>query len=112
MIVEERIYKIAAGRLPEYLERYEALGLGLQQRVLGNLIGYFTTEIGPLSTLVHLWGYQSLEDRNERRATLAREPAWQEYLKVCTPMILEMENRILVPTSFSPLRSLPAAHQG
>jgi hypothetical protein len=104
MIVEERIYRIAAGRLPEYLERYEAMGLELQKRVLGNLIGYFTTEIGPLSSLVHLWGYESLEDRSERRSALGREPTWQEYLKVCTPMILEMENRILVPTAFSPLR--------
>ncbi len=104
MIVEERIYRIQAGKLPEYLARYEAMGLELQKRVLGNMIGHFTTEIGPLSTLVHLWGYDSLEDRAQRRAALAKEPAWQEYLAACTPMIVEMENRILLPTAFSPLR--------
>ena len=32
----------------------------LQQRILGNLIGYFTTEIGMLNQSVHLWGYTSL----------------------------------------------------
>lgn len=104
MIVEERTYRIAAGRLPEYLERYQEMGLEVQTRILGSLIGYFSTEIGELSTLVHLWGYADLNDRAARRAALAREPAWQDYLRVCTPMILSMENRILVPTGFSPLR--------
>ncbi|MEP9386044.1 NIPSNAP family protein [Mesorhizobium sp. KR9-304] len=104
MIVEERTYQIAAGKLPDYLARYEELGLELQKRILGNLIGYFTTEIGPLSRLVHLWGYESLTDRERRRAELAGLAAWQEYLRVCTPMIVGMENRILVPTAFSPLR--------
>jgi hypothetical protein len=104
VIVEERTYTIAAGRLSEYLGRYEEMGLALQTRILGNLIAYFSTEIGALSTLVHLWGYTDLNDRATRRAELAREPGWQEYLRVCTPMIVSMENRILVPTAFSPLR--------
>ena len=104
MIVEERTYRIAAGRLPDYLGLYQEMGLEIQKRVLGNLIGYFTTEMGQLSTLVHLWGYESLNDREVRRAALAREPEWQAYLKACTPLITAMENRILVPTSFSPIR--------
>lgn len=104
MIVEERIYRIAAGRMPEYLRYYEEMGLEVQTRILGNLIGYFSTEIGPLSTLVHLWGYADLNDRAARRALLAQEPVWQDYLRLCTPLIAAMENRILVPTAFSPLR--------
>ena len=103
MIVEERIYTIYAGRLPEMLKLYEDMGLDIQSRILGNLIGYFSTEIGELSTLVHLWGYESLEDRSHRRALLAAEPAWHDYLKACTPLIQGMTNRILLPTSFSPI---------
>lgn len=104
MIVEERIYRIQAGLVQEYLANYEQMGLELQKRILGNLVGYFTTEIGPLSAIVHMWGYVGLDDRTARRAQLAREPAWHDYLKVCTPMIVEMENRIMVPTAFSPIR--------
>jgi hypothetical protein len=104
MIVEERTYRIRTGKLPEYLANYEAMGLGLQKQILGNLIGYFTTEIGPLSTIVHMWGYDSLDDRARRRTALAGKSEWQEYLRVCTPMIASMENRILIPTAFSPLR--------
>lgn len=104
MIVEERIYTIAPGKLPAYLEAYTAGPLQLQQRVLGNLIGYFTTDFGPLSTLVHLWGYDTLAERDRRRAELAREPEWAAYLKLCTPMITGMKNRLLLPTAFSPIR--------
>ncbi len=104
MIVEERTYQIAAGRLPEYIDNYEKLGLEIQTRILGNLVGYFVTEIGDLSSVVHLWGYDSLDDRTRRRAALGQESAWQDYLKVCTPLIQDMQNRILVPTAFSPIR--------
>ena len=103
MIVEERIYTIAAGQLPAYLEAYTAGPLDLQKRILGNLIGYFQTDFGPLSTLVHLWGYDSLDERSRRRAELAKEPEWQAYLKLCTPLIVKMENRLLLPTAFSPI---------
>lgn len=104
MILEERTYRIAAGRIGEYLSNYEKLGLEVQTRILGGLVGYFQTEIGDLSSVVHLWRYESLEDRTARRAELARQPEWQDYLAVCTPLIQEMRNRILVPASFSPLR--------
>lgn len=103
MIVEERVYTIAAGQLPTYLEAYTAGPLELQKRILGNLLGYFTTDFGPLSTLVHLWGYASLEERTRRRAELAQEPEWQAYLAKCTPLIVKMENRLLIPTAFSPI---------
>jgi hypothetical protein len=91
MIVEERTYRIVAGKLPDYLKAYEEMGLEIQKRILGNLIGYFSTEIGELSSIVHLWGYASLDDRQARRLALGREATWQAYLRVCTPMLLKME---------------------
>ncbi|SIO67039.1 NIPSNAP protein [Bradyrhizobium erythrophlei] len=104
MIVEERIYSIIPGQLGAYLKIYTSGPLDLQKRILGKLLGYFTTEVGELSTLVHLWCYESLNDRAERRALLAQDPEWQTYLEVCTPLIVRMENRLLLPTDFSPIR--------
>lgn len=105
MIVEERCYVL---RMPwgpqEYLALYEAEGLDVQRETLGNLLGYFHTEIGGLNTMVHLWGYDSFEDRMRRRAALAAEPRWQAYLPRIRPLIESMSNRLLVPTSFSPIR--------
>jgi hypothetical protein len=104
MIVDERTYTIDIGKIPAYLKLYQEEGLEIQKRTLGNLIGYFVTEIGQLSTVVHLWAYDSMEDRAKRRAELAANPAWQAYLAKMQPLVSAMENRILTPTAFSPLR--------
>ena len=104
MILEERTYRLHPGKTPEYLRNYEEKGLEIQKRILGNLVGYFTSEIGELNCIVHMWGYASLEERTARRAKLQADPAWQAYLPLITPLIQKMDNRILIPTSFSPIR--------
>jgi len=104
MIVDERTYTIHIGKIPDYLRLYQAEGLEIQSRTLGRLIGYFVTEVGTLSQVVHLWAYDSMEERARRRAVLAADPAWQAYLAKMQPLVTAMENRILAPTSFSPLR--------
>lgn len=102
MFVEERTYTLQAGKVADYLSAYARNGLDVQREHLGNLIGYFTTEIGSLNQIVHMWGYDSLDDRQERRATLYADPRWQEYVPTVLPWFLRQESRLLVPTSFSP----------
>lgn len=109
MIVEERIYQIRNGRMGVYLNLVREEGLAIQQPILGNLIGYFTTEIGTLSQVVHMWGYTDLEDRRRRRQQLADDPRWQAFLPRLSENIVHAENRILLPTAFSPLKEMPAA---
>ena len=103
MIVEERIYRIRNGCMSRYLKLVQDEGLPLQQPVLGNLLGYFTTEIGALSQVVHWWGYADLEDRRVRRQQLAADPRWQEFAPKIQACMDTMENKILKPTGFSPL---------
>ncbi len=104
MIVEERVYKIRTGKMARYMQLVRDEGLAIQRPILGSLIGYFQTEIGPLSHMVHLWGYLDLNDRATRRARLAADPNWQAFLVKLSETIEAAENRILVPTDFSPLR--------
>lgn len=104
MIIEERIYKIRTDQLRTYLQLVREEGLAIQAPILGGLVGYFVTEIGPLSHVVILWRYADLEDRARRRARLAETPEWQEFTKRLSPTIETMENRILLPTDFSPMR--------
>ena len=104
MIVEERTYHIHTGKLPEVVRLYAEEGTEVQQRHLGNLIGAFTVDIGDLSSIVQLWGYDSLDERQERRARLQADETWKSFLKRLTPLIHTQRNRILVPTAFSPIR--------
>ena len=43
-------------------------------------------------------------ERERRRAQMNADPAWQAYLAKATPFIQQMENRILTPLSFSPIK--------
>lgn len=104
MIYEERIYTIVPGRMDEYLRNYETLGLPVQRAVLGTLVGFWHTEIGGLNKVVHIWGYDDLDDRMARRAALAAHPDWPTYLEVALPLIVAQENRVLIPAPFSPVR--------
>lgn len=108
MILEERIYTCHAGKAPQYVQMYEAEGFAIQRPILGHLVGYFTTEIGPLNQVVHMWAYESMEDRAARRARLLADPAWRTYAVKVQPFVLTQENRILVPTRFSPWADGPA----
>ncbi len=108
MIVEERIYTALPGKALEYVRMYEAEGLAIQRPILGNLVGYFTTELGPLNQIVHLWAYEDLADRAARRATLLADPRWKAYSAKVVPLLHTQENRILVPAPFSPWAKGPA----
>jgi NIPSNAP len=113
MIIEQRTYGYHPGTLPKFFALYEQSGArALQQRVLGNLIGYFTSELGPLNQTVHLWGYTSLDDRGARRAELMSHQLWRDFLGQITPMIQHQESKILLPTDFSPIRNIATNTSG
>jgi NIPSNAP len=104
VIVEQREYHVFTGRLPEVLRLYETEGVPLQQEFLGRLVGAFTVDVGAPSTYVQIWAYESACDREERRARMQADERWQAFLAKVQPLIHTQHNRILVPTSFSPLR--------
>ena len=104
MIVEERIYTLHPGKVPEYMKHYETEGLEVQTRHLPRMVGYFTTEIGPLNQVIHMWGYDSLDQRAERRAALGADPAWQAYVAKIRPLIITQESKILLPMPWSPIK--------
>lgn len=104
MIIEERIYTLYPGKVPAYLALYQSEGMALQTKILGNLIGYFSTDVGPLNQVVHLWGYADFDDRTTRRAQLAATAEWQTFLPKLLAFVVTMENRILLPAAFSPIR--------
>ncbi|MFC3339939.1 NIPSNAP family protein [Paracandidimonas soli] len=100
MVVEERIYTLHHGKVPEYLALYEQDGRDIQLRILGCNVGYYSVDIGPQNTVVHLWAYDSLAERERRRAALTQNPEWQAYILKIRPLILVQETRILRPAGF------------
>jgi hypothetical protein len=103
MYVDERIYTLKNGKVPEFLKLYEAEGKDIQIQILGNMIGYFHTDIGQLNQVVHMWGYESLDDRQLRRAKLQASEVWQAYARQMRPLVMSIENKILIPEPWSPI---------
>jgi NIPSNAP len=103
VIVEQRDYHVFTGKLGELVKLYETEGIELQKRILGNLLGVFTTDVGALSTYTSLWGYDSYAQREKRRAELQADERWRAFLAKIQPLIHTQQNRIMIPTSFSPI---------
>ncbi len=104
MILEQRDYHVTTGRLGELVRLYETEGIEIQQSYLGGFVGAFTTDVGALSTYTSMWRYDSYAERERRRAELQGDERWQAFLGKIQPLIHTQQNRILAPTSFSPLR--------
>ena len=74
MICDHRTYELQPGRLREFLALYEREALPVQQKHLGNFVSFFTTEIGNVNEIVHIWVYEDLANRAKRRAAMAADP--------------------------------------
>jgi hypothetical protein len=102
--VEERTYHVFTGKLAEVVRLYAEEGTHVQQEHLGNLVGAFTVDVGDVSSIVHLWGYESYAERERRRALLQADERWKDFLGKLQPLIHTQRTRILLPTSYSPVR--------
>jgi hypothetical protein len=64
------------------------------------MVGYYQTEFGPLNQIIHMWAYESMEERAAKRAKLGADPAWQAYIAKTRPLTLSQENKLLIPANF------------
>lgn len=100
MFVDERIYTLHAGKVPVFLKLYEEEGMEVQTRILGRMVGYYYTEFGPLNQIVHMWAYESFEDRQRRRTELLASAEWKSYAAKMQPLVHHVENKLLMPAKF------------
>jgi len=106
MIYEMRTYDLKPRSMPEVLKRfgeaYEA------RRKHSELAACWTTEIGPLNQLIHVWPYKDLAERDRiRAAAVAGGGGWPPALAEFT---VSMRSEIMIPWPDSPL--LPAGDHG
>ncbi|MBK0329640.1 NIPSNAP family protein [Rhodobacteraceae bacterium F11138] len=97
MIIEERIYTLKIGALKQYRALYLNGARQVQRQILGNCLGYYFTEVGTQNQVVHLWQYDSFEERSVRRAKLMENPIFQSFMRESAHLLECQENRILKP---------------
>ena len=106
MIVDHRAYDFHPGKIRDWIAVYKEFGLPVQQKHLGNLIGFFTTEVGPINQIVFMWGYESMGDREQRRAAMAQDPDWAAFIAKGDALgaLKQQNNKLIAPTDFSPIQ--------
>ncbi len=109
MIVDQRTYTIQIGLLRDFLALYAAEGLAVQTEHLGAPLGYYTTEVGDVNQVVHLWGYADMADRERRRAALEADPRWLAYRRKAGAAghVLRQRNAILKTVDFAAFTARP-----
>ena len=103
MIYEMRTYDVKPGLLNTYLKLFNDVGMP-ERKPHNNLVGFWFTETGTLNQVVHIWRWDSLEQRTALRAELLQNPKWtRDFLPVAMPMLDRMQSVLLNPAGFSPL---------
>ena len=101
-IHELRYYRLHPGRVNEWLGIF---GRGLPARSkYSKPVGVWSSELGGLNMVYHLWGYTDLQARADARKQAMGDAAWGDTVKQIGPLMQRMDSKILVPTDFSPMR--------
>ena len=102
MVVDFRAYTLKIGTVQSFVEMFQNEGLAPQQRILGNFMGLYRTEIGDVNQIVMMFGYADAGERERRRAALYKDPAFNAYLKKVRELIVKQEVRLLVAAPCNP----------
>ena len=101
-IYEYRNYRTAPGRVREWAKHFQDI-MPVREEYSKN-VGAWITDAGQPNEVSHLWAYPSVDARTERRAQVAADPRWKEFLGKAGPLLEEMHSTILLPAAHSPLK--------
>lgn len=108
MIHELRIYTVHPGRMGALLARFRDHTVELFEKHGITNVGYWLNSIGGRNDeLWYIIGFESPAQRDEAWASFAADPDWRKARadsEADGPIVHHIENRIMAPTDFSPLR--------
>ena len=97
MIIEMRTYTLQPGTVATFEERF-AEALPVRAKV-SPLAAFWHTEVGPLNRVIHVWPYESLEERTRLRAEATKLQGWPPNTR---EFVVEQQSEIYLPAPFSP----------
>ena len=104
MIIEMRTYTIKPGELQNFIKIYDNEIREIHTKILGNQIGFFYTEVGNVNEVIHIYAYESFEDRQSRREILGNTTEFHSYINKVKDIIVDMKNQLMKPTNFSKIK--------
>lgn len=108
-LIDHRIYTIALRKMPEFLEVFNRLAMPILLETLGNPVGFYVSQVGPLNQFMHLWAYQDLADYERRCRARDGHPDFPAYLAASERLIKAQETRLIQAVDMPALREFPGA---
>ena len=101
-VYELRIYTITVGKLPEVVELYSKQGWPALEKYQDKLVGYFTSDIGTLNQLTHLWKFDDDADRRRHWAAVFADDDFMAFARQLRPLVQLQENKLLAAAPWGP----------
>ena len=98
-----RTYTLHPGKVAEFEALIEREALPHLTKY-ASLVGWWSTDIGPLNQVVHLWAYENLGERERARRRQGEDATLAAFRPKAQQLVVSQESKILVPSSFSPLQ--------
>jgi len=96
MLYEMRTYTLKPGTLGDMVKAASTVSRDVRGDNYGKLEGYWSTEIGPLNQVMHLWSYKDYDERTRLRADLSKNARWTgEYLPLIRPLLMRQDIRLM-----------------
>lgn len=94
-LVDVRTYTIRLRGMAEFLDVFDRLAMPVQLKHIGRPLGIYTSAVGPLNQVVHLWGFESMGEFEARHAARDKDPDWPAYLQASAHLITAQETRLV-----------------
>ena len=103
-IYEKRTYSVTVGQMTEVIRLYSALGYPALEAggFSKQLIGYFTSDTGELHQLMHLWRFDSDDDRRAFWKRLFEDQDFMAFARQLRPLIKTQSNQLLLAAPWGP----------
>jgi hypothetical protein len=103
-IYEKRTYSVTVGQMAEVIRLYSTLGYPALEAggFSKKLIGYFTSDTGELHQLIHLWRFDSDDDRRAFWKRLFEDQDFMAFAKQLRPLIKTQGNQLLLAVPWGP----------
>lgn len=103
-IYEKRTYAVILGKMPEVVRLYREQGWPALEAggFAKNLVGYFTSDTGELHQLVHLWRFDSDDDRRAHWKRLFADEAFMAFAVQLRPLLRKQDVQLLLAAPWGP----------
>lgn len=103
-LYELRTYQVYVGQMGEAVKAYKDFGWPALQKggFDAKLVGYFTSDTGALSQLIHLWKFDDDADRRKHWSTLFEDADFMAFAGKIRPVVMTQTVQLLNEAPWGP----------